>query len=58
MPEPCKFLSLGGCQNSFLQANRVVDIAPHPVVGLVLHAGDVVKFSLALSLKSLDPQYN
>ena len=35
MPEPCKFLSLDSCQR-FLWTHEEIDLAPHPVVGLVL----------------------
>ena len=38
MPEPCKFPSLDSGQKSFLWTYQEVDLAPHPVVGLVLHA--------------------
>ena len=31
-----------------------VDLAPHQVVGLVLHVGDVEKFPQALGFESLD----
>ena len=37
MPEPYKFLSLDSCQKRFLWIHKEVDLAPHPVVGLVLH---------------------
>ena len=32
-----------------------VDLAPHPVVGLVLHVGDAQKFPQVLGSESLDP---
>ena len=35
MPEPFKFPSLGNCQKRFLWTHKEVDLAPHPVVGLV-----------------------
>ena len=44
MPEPWKFLSLDNCQKRFLWTPNGVDLAPHPVVGLVLRVGDVEKF--------------
>ena len=44
MPEPCTFPSLGSCQKRFLWTCKEVDIAPHPVVGIVLQVGDVEKF--------------
>ena len=45
MPEPCKFRSLDSCLEKFLCD---FDLAPHPVIGLVLQAGDVEKFPQAL----------
>ena len=36
MPEPCKFPSPNSCKERFLWTNREADLAPHPVVGLVL----------------------
>ena len=36
MPERCKFPSLDSCQNRFLWTHKEVDLAPHPVVHLVL----------------------
>ena len=47
MPEPCN--------KRFLWTHTEVDLAPHPVVGLVLQEGDAEKFSQALSVESLDP---
>ena len=35
--------------------HKEADHAPHPVVGLVLQAGDVEKFPQALGFESLDP---
>ena len=35
MPEPCKFPSLDSCQKTFPWTYKEVDVAPHPVVGLV-----------------------
>ena len=55
MPEPCKFPSLDSCQKRFLWTNMEVDLARHPVVGLVLQVGDADKFPLALAFESLDP---
>ena len=37
MPEPCKFPSLDSCQKRFLLTHKEVDLAPHPVIDLVLH---------------------
>ena len=55
MPEPCKFPSLYSCQKRFLWTNKEIDLAPHPVVSLVLQVGDTEKFSYALGSESLDP---
>ena len=44
MPEPCKFPSLHSCQKRFLWTHKGVDLAPHPVVGLVFQGGDTGKF--------------
>ena len=55
MPEPCKFLSLDSCQKRFLWTNKKYDLGPHPVVGLVFHAGDAEKSVQALGFESLDP---
>ena len=35
MPEPCKFPFLDSCRK-----RKGVDLAPHPVIGLVLQLGD------------------
>ena len=53
MPEPCK--SLDSCQKRFLWTYKKVDLAPHPVVGLVLQVGDAEKFPQALDFESLGP---
>ena len=45
MPEPREFPSLDSCQKKFLWANKVVDLAQHQVVGLVLQGGNAEKFS-------------
>ena len=55
MPKPCEFPSLDSCQKSFLWAHKEVDLASHPVVGLVLQVGDAEKLPQALGLESLDP---
>ena len=52
-PEPCKFPSLDSCQMRFLWTHNEVDLALHPVVGLVLQVGET-EFSHALGFKSLD----
>ena len=36
MPDPCKFASLDSCQKRFLWIHKGADLAPHPVVGLVV----------------------
>ena len=53
MPEPCKFPSLDCCQKRFLRTHKEVDLAPHPVVGLVLQEGDAEMFPQALGFESL-----
>ena len=58
MPEPCEFQSLDSCQKRFLWTHKGVDLAPHPVVGLVLQVGDAEKFPQALGFESLDPFYS
>ena len=55
MPEPRKFPSLVSCRKRFLQTHEEVNLAPHPVVGLVLHLGDAVKLPHALGFNNLDP---
>ena len=55
MPEPCKFPSLHSCQKGFLWTHKEVDLALHPVVGLVIQVGDAEKFPHALGFESLDP---
>ena len=39
----------------FLWNNKEVDLAPHPVVGLVLQVGDAGKFSQVFGFEGLDP---
>ena len=46
MSEPCKFPSLDSCQKRFLWTHKEVDLAPHPVVGLVLQIGDTEKIAI------------
>ena len=55
MPKPRKFPSLDSCQKRFLWTHKEVDLAPHPVVGLVLQVGDAEKFPQALSFEGLIP---
>ena len=54
MPEPSKFPSLDSCQKRFLCTNKEVNLAPHPVVGLVLKIEDAENFPQALGFKGLD----
>ena len=54
MPARCKFSSLDSCQKRFLWTHKGVDLAPNPVVGLVLQVGDTEKFPRALGFESLD----
>ena len=53
MPEPCKFVPLDSCQKRFLWTHKEVDLAPQPVIYLVLQVGDAEKFPQALGFKSL-----
>ena len=55
MPELCKFSSLDSCPKRFLWTHKEVDLASHPVVGVVLQVGDAEKFPRALGFKILDP---
>ena len=55
MTDSCKFPSLGSRQRRLLWSHKGVDLAPHPVVGLVLQVGDVEKFPQALGFEGLDP---
>ena len=55
MPEPCKFPSLDSGQKKFLWTHKEADLAPHPVVGLVLQVGDTEQFPHAHGFESLDP---
>ena len=54
MPKPYKFSSLDSCQKRFLWTHKEVDLAPQPVVGLVLQVGDAEKFPQSLGFESLD----
>ena len=54
MPEPCKFPSLDSCLKRFLWTHKEVDLAPHPLVGLVLQI-DAEKIPQALGFEGLDP---
>ena len=55
MPEPSRFPSLDSCQKWLLWTHHEVDLAPHPLIGLVLQVGDMEKFPQALDFDSLDP---
>ena len=55
MPELGEFPPLDSRQKRFLWVHKKLDLAPHPVFGHVLRAGDAEKFPQALGLKSLDP---
>ena len=55
MPETCNFPSLDSCQQRFLWPHKGVDLAPHPVIGLVLQVGDAEKFPQALGFEDLGP---
>ena len=55
MPKPCKFLSLDRCQTRFSWTHKEADLAPHPVVGLVLQVRDTEKFPRVLGFETLDP---
>ena len=54
MPELCKFSSLDSCPKRFLWTHKEVDLASHPVVGVVLQVGDAEKVAMALGVESLD----
>ena len=54
MPGPRRPPSRDNCQKRFLWTDKEVDLAPHPVVGLVLQVGDVEKFLQAFGFQSLD----
>ena len=49
----CRFSSLDSCLKMFLWTYKEVDLAPHPLVGLVLQI-DAEKIPQALSFVSLD----
>ena len=54
MPEPCEPPSLDRCQKWFLWTHQEVDLAPIPVVGLVLQVRDAKKFLQVLGFENLD----
>ena len=47
----CKFPSLYNCKKRFLRTHQEVDLAPHPVVGLMLQVGDTKKSPHALGVE-------
>ena len=54
--KPPPVFTAGGHPEQFWHGqDKEVDLAPHPVVGLVLKVGDAEKFPQALGLKILDP---
>ena len=58
MPEPCKFPPLDSCQKRFLRTHHDGNLAPHPVVGILIQVGVAEKFSQALGFESLDPFFS
>ena len=52
MPEPRKFSSLDSCQKRFLWTHKEADLAPHPVVGLVLQVAYEMRRSFVRHLVS------
>ena len=57
-PKPWRFPFLDSCRKRFLWTSKEVDLAPHSVVGLVLHVGEPEMFLPALGFKSLDPFFS
>ena len=55
MPEPCKSPSLDSWHKMFLWTHKEVDLAMHPVVGLLILVGDAEKFPQAHGVESLNP---
>ena len=55
IPNLCKFPSLDSCQKRSVWSHKEVDLAPHPVGGLVLQVGDAEKFPQALGFEGLGP---
>ena len=62
MPERCKFPCSNSCQKKFLWTHKKADLAPQPVVGLVLQVGDaktcqtLAKFSCSHASVCFVPQ--
>ena len=54
MPKLCEYPSLDSCKKTFMWAHKEVDVASHPVVGLILQVGDAKKFPQTLGLESVD----
>ena len=48
-------VSFDSCQKRFLCTHKEVDLALHPVVGLMLQIGDTEKFPQTLGFEGLDP---
>ena len=58
MPEPGKFSYLDSWQKRFPWTQKEVDLAAHPVVGLMLKVGDMEKLPHVLGFESLDPFFS
>ena len=54
MLKPCEFSPLDSCRKKFLGTQKDVDLALHPVTGLVLQEGYEEKFPKATGLESVD----
>ena len=57
VPEPSELSSPDSCQQRLLWADKGVDLAPHPVVGLLFRLGYAEKLPRALGLERLDPGF-
>ena len=57
MPKPCKFLSPDSLPEKVPVDLKAVDLAVHPVIGLVLQVVDADKFPQVLGFESLDPLF-
>ena len=55
IPWTCNFPSLDSCWKRSLWTHKEDDLAPHPVVGIVLQLGDTEKFPHASGIESPDP---
>ena len=58
LPKPYKFPSLERSQKRFPWTHKEVDLAPHPVAGLVLQVQNVEKFPQALDFERLGSSVN